>query len=100
MKNFITCLLMGAKMTTIEALDIVGGMTNGFACKDTKDTIDCYYDDEYDYTTTVCPSDSDEADAILPDNFSDLSFEEAKDKLIEVYEAEDPAPEYKCIMVV
>ena len=89
---------MGAKMTTIEALDIVGGMADGFACKDTKDTYDCYMRDDYD-SSTVCPDDSDEADAILPDNFSDLSFEEAKDKLIEVYEAEDPAPEYKCIMV-
>ena len=90
---------MGAKMTTIEAVDIDGGMTDGFACKDYKDAMDCFYGDEYD-EETVCPGDyiyGDEFES-LPD-IEDLSFEEAKEKLIEVYEAEDPAPEYKCIMV-
>ena len=89
MKYLAMCALLGANFQNIAALEIVGGLTDGFTCKDGADYNDCTLVDGKSYDE--CPSLAlmgDPSD-YLPDNFDTLSFEEAKEKLVEAYEGED-----------
>lgn len=88
MKYLAMCALLGANIQNIAALEIVGKLTDGFTCKDSADYTDCYVNGK---SGDECPSEANIGDPsdFLPDNFETLSFEEAKEKLVEAYEGED-----------
>ena len=95
MKYLAMCALLGANIQNIAALEIVGGLTDGLTCKDGADFTDCfdYYaagsdGDECPPFETFIEKMGDPSE-FLPDNFGTLSFEEAKEKLVEAYEGED-----------
>ena len=89
MKYLAMCALLGANIQNIAALEIVGGLTDGFTCKDGADYNDCTLGDGQ--SSDECPSEANIGypSSYLPDNFETLSFEEAKEKLVEAYEGED-----------